>query len=77
MAESLRDESMSPSPEHQSGLPSLTHHCILHAVEGIAPHGINTVSEGGGGGGGGGGGVRGEREKGGREVETKGSEGRE
>ena len=43
---------MSPSPEHQSGLPSLTHHCILHAVEGIAPHGINTVSEGGGGGGG-------------------------
>ena len=65
MAESLRDESMSPSPEHQSGLPSLTHHCILHAVEGIAPHGINTVSEGGMRNRG----VRGER--GGREYESK------
>ena len=48
------------SPERHSGLPSVTHHCILHAVEGLAPHGISEVRGGGGG-----------RERRGREREER------
>ena len=39
-----REDSCSPDP--LSGLSSLTHHCLLHAVEGIAPHGISEVGVG-------------------------------
>ena len=40
----MTESDASCSPEHGSGLPSITHHCILHAVQAIAPRkGISEV----------------------------------
>ena len=42
----MSESEASSSPEHGNGLSSITHHCILHAVQAITPRkGISEVME--------------------------------
>ena len=46
----MTESDTSCSPEHGNGLSSISHHCILHAVQAIAPRkGISEVRRRGGG----------------------------